>query len=82
MIGAALRILIAYARLLATAITTSIQNGMLESRPDIIIRTVNDMKLKLKEVRRIELYRRNGVPAFTDMETANAVEKFTGLEPE
>ncbi len=70
------------ARLLANAITTSIQNGMLESRPDIIIRTVKDMKLKLKEVRRIELYRRNGVPAFTDMETANAVEKFTGLEPE
>jgi signal transduction histidine kinase len=70
------------AHLLATAITTSIQNGMLESRPDIIIRTVNDMKLKLREVRRIELYRRNGVPAFTDMETANAVEKFTGLEPE
>jgi signal transduction histidine kinase len=70
------------ARLLATAITTSIQNGMLESRPDIIIRTVKDMKLKLKEVRRIELYRRNGVPAFKDMETVNAVDKYTGLEPE
>jgi signal transduction histidine kinase len=70
------------ARLLATTVTTSIQNGMLESRPDIIIRTVKDMKLKLKEVRRIDLYRRNGVPAFSDMETANAVEKFTGLEPE
>lgn len=70
------------ARLLATAITTSIQNGMLESRPDIIIRTVKDMKLKLKEVRRVELYRRNGVPAFTDMETVNAVDKYTGLEPE
>ena len=55
---------------------------MLESRPDIIIRTVSDMRLKLKELRRIELYRRNGVPAFSDMETANAVEKFTGLEPE
>jgi signal transduction histidine kinase len=70
------------AHLLATAVSTSIQNAMLESRPDIIIRTVDDMKQKLKEVRRIELYRRNGVPAFTDMETANAVEKFTGLEPE
>ena len=70
------------ARLLATTITTSIQNGMLESRPDIIIRTVKDMRQKLKEVRRIELYRRNGVPAFTDMETANAVNKYTGLEPE
>jgi signal transduction histidine kinase len=70
------------ARLLATTVTTSIQNGMLESRPDIIIRTIKDMKLKLKEVRRIDLYRRNGVPAFSDMETANAVEKFTGLEPE
>jgi signal transduction histidine kinase len=70
------------ARLLAAAITSSIQNGMLESRPDIIIRTVKDMKLRLKEVRRIELYRRNGVPAFTDMETVQAVEKYTGLEPE
>jgi signal transduction histidine kinase len=70
------------ARLLATTITTSIQNGMLESRPDIIIRTVRDMRQRLKEVRRIELYRRNGVPAFTDMETADAVNKYTGLEPE
>lgn len=70
------------ARLLATAITTSIQNGMLESRPDIIIRTVRDMRQKLKEVRHIELYRRNGVLAFTDMETADAVNKYTGLEPE
>jgi len=70
------------ARLLATTITTSIQNGMLESRPDIIIRTVRDMRQKLKEVRGIELYRRNGVPAFTDMETADAVNKYTGLEPE
>lgn len=70
------------ARLLATTITTSIQNGMLESRPDIIIRTVRDMRQKLKEVRGIELYRRNGVPAFTDMETAEAVNKYTGLEPE
>jgi signal transduction histidine kinase len=69
------------ARLLANALTTSIQNGMLESRPDIIIRTVNDMKTRLKEVRRIELYRRNGVPAFTDMETALAVDKYTGLDP-
>jgi signal transduction histidine kinase len=70
------------ARLLATSITTSIQNGMLESRPDIIIRTVTDMKVKLKEVRRVDLFRRNGVLAFTDLETVNAVNKFTGLEPE
>jgi hypothetical protein len=40
------------------------------------------VRQKLKEVRRIELYRRNGVPAFTDMETADAVNKYTGLEPE
>jgi len=70
------------ARLLATSITTSIQNGMLESRPDIIIRTLTDMKSKLKEVQRVDVFRRNGVPAFTDLETVNAVNKFTGLEPE
>ncbi|MGH7824328.1 MAG: ATP-binding protein [Candidatus Binatia bacterium] len=70
------------ARLLAASITTSIRNGMLESRPDIIIRLINELKEKLTEVRRIDLYRRNGVPAFTDLETVNEVDRFTGLEPE
>jgi signal transduction histidine kinase len=30
----------------------------------------------------VDLFRRNGVLAFTDLETVNAVNKFTGLEPE
>jgi len=70
------------AHLLATSITTSIQNGMLESRPDIIIRTLTDLRNNLKEVRQVDVFRRNGVPAFTDLETVNAVNKFTGLDPE
>ena len=70
------------AHLLATSITTSIQNGMLESRPDIIIRTLTDIRNNLKEVRQVDVFRRNGVPAFTDLETVNTVNKFTGLEPE
>jgi signal transduction histidine kinase len=70
------------AHLLATSITTSIQNGMLESRPDIIIRTLTDIRNNLKEVRRVDVFRRNGVPAFTDLETVESVNKFTGLEAE
>jgi len=70
------------ARLLATAMTTSIENGMLQGRPDIARRLVHEMKTELKDVRRLEIYRRNGMEAFTDLETLNKV-KLTGyLKPD
>ncbi|MCI0370058.1 MAG: HAMP domain-containing protein [candidate division NC10 bacterium] len=68
------------ARLLAAAIVRSIENGMLEGRPDIIRRLVQELKTELTDVRRLEVYRRNGVEAFSDLETVNAVNRFAGLE--
>jgi len=68
------------ARLLATSITVSIENGMLEGRPDIIRRLVREMKTDLQDVRRLDVYRRNGVEAFTDLETVNEVNRIAGLE--
>jgi len=68
------------ARLLATSVMTSIENGMLEGRPDIIRRLVREMKSELKEVRHLDVYRRNGVEAFTDLETVNEVNRIAGLE--
>lgn len=70
------------ARLLAGSITTSIQNGMLDGRPDTIRRLVNDMKSQLKEVRHIEVYRRNGVEAFSDLETVKELELAGYLQPD
>lgn len=66
------------AQLLAASITTSIQNGMLEGRPDIIRRLVHELKVDLKNVRRLNVYRRNGVEAFGDLETLKEVDRYSG----
>jgi hypothetical protein len=70
------------ARLLAASILTAVENGMLEARPDIIRRLAHELQTQLRDVRRIDIYRRNGVEAFTDLETVEAVNAFAGLEPE
>ncbi len=69
------------ARLLGSSILVSIENGMLEGRPDIIRQLVGTLKAELTDVRRIDVYRRNGVEAFTDLETVNEVNRIAGLEP-
>jgi class 3 adenylate cyclase/HAMP domain-containing protein len=61
------------ARLLAAAIHRSIENGMLEGRPDIIRRLVQELKKELKDVRVLEVYRHNGVEAFSDLETLKEI---------
>jgi len=61
------------ARLLAASITKSIENGMLEGRPDIIRRLVQELKKELKDVRVLDVYRSNGVEAFSDLETLKQV---------
>lgn len=68
------------ARLLAGSILRSIENGMLGGRPDIIRALIQDLKAELKDVRRLEVYRRNGMEAFTDMETVNQVNRLAGLD--
>src|SRR2546427_10479876 len=69
------------ARLLAVSIKSSIDNGMLEARPDIIRRLVQELKTELKDVRHLEVYRRNGVEAFSDLETLDEVHTTMGLDP-
>ena len=61
------------ARLLTASIQKSIENGMLEARPDIIRRLVQELRKELKDVRVLDVYRRNGVEAFSDLETLKEV---------
>lgn len=70
----------ATAELLATAIVSSIQNGMLQGRPDVIRRLVQQLRTEFRDVRRIDVYRRNGVEAFTDLETVETVNRLAGLD--
>jgi class 3 adenylate cyclase/HAMP domain-containing protein len=69
------------ARLLGSSILAAVENGMLEGRPDIIRQLVQELRTGLKDVRRIVVYRRNGVEAFTDLETVDQVNRTAGLEP-
>lgn len=62
------------ARLLTASITKSIENGMLEGHPDIILRLVQGLKTELKDVRGIDVYRRNGVEAFSDLKTVEEID--------
>jgi hypothetical protein len=66
------------ARLLAASILGSIESGMLEARPDVIRRLVGDLKGELKEVRRLDVYRANGVEAFADLDTLTKVDRGPG----
>ncbi|MBI4241914.1 MAG: HAMP domain-containing protein, partial [Candidatus Rokubacteria bacterium] len=70
------------ARLLTASIVRSVENGMLEGRPDIIRRLVQELKAELKDVRQLDVYRRNGVEAFTDLETVNEVSSLGGITPD
>ena len=70
------------ARLLAASIAASIENGMQEGRPEIIRRLVDELRKALRDIRRIDVYRRNGVEAFTDLETVHAVDMLAGLPPD
>jgi class 3 adenylate cyclase/HAMP domain-containing protein len=67
-------------RLLGDSIFAAIENGMLEGRPDITRQLVGQLKAEIKDVRRLDVYRRNGVEAFTDLETVNEVNRNAGLE--
>jgi class 3 adenylate cyclase/HAMP domain-containing protein len=69
------------ARVLAASILAAVENGMLEARPDIIRRLVQELRSQLPDVQRVDVYRRNGVEAFTGLETVEAVNTFAGLEP-
>jgi class 3 adenylate cyclase len=67
-------------RLLAAAIVESIENGMLEARPDIIRALVQDLKTTLKGIKQLDVFRRNGIEAFSDLTTFEAVDASYGLD--
>jgi class 3 adenylate cyclase len=70
------------ARLLASSVMETIEIGMLRVRPDIVRRLMQQLKTELKDVRRIGVYRRNGVEAFADLETLEEVNRKVHLDPE
>jgi class 3 adenylate cyclase len=70
------------AGVLAASVTEAIEIGMLQVRPDIVRRLMQQLKTDLKDVRRIGVYRRNGVEAFADLETLHAVNSRVALDPE
>jgi class 3 adenylate cyclase/methyl-accepting chemotaxis protein len=67
-------------RLLASTIVESIENGMLEARPDIIRMLIADLKTNLQDIKQLDVFRRNGVEAFSDLSTFQEVDDTYGLE--
>lgn len=67
-------------RLLAKAIVESIANGMLEARPDITRMLVQDLKAELKDIKHLEVFRIDGVEAFSDLSTFQEVDQFYNLD--
>ena len=55
---------------------------MLEGRPDIIRRLLQEMKTDLQDVHGLDVYRRNGVEAFTDLETVKELEIAGYIQPD
>ena len=70
------------ARLLASSVMETIEIGMLRVRPDIIRRLVQQLNTEIKDVRRIGVYRRNGIEAFADLKTLEEVNRKVDLDPE
>jgi hypothetical protein len=70
------------ARLLANSISASVENGMIDGRPDTIRRLVQDLKTQLKDLRHLEIYRRNGIEAFSDLETVKELDLAGYLSPD
>ena len=62
------------ARRLIAAVVASIETAMLQERPDITRGLIQDLKSN-SPVEGITVYRRNGVEAFTDLETLRQVSK-------
>src|SRR3989475_8328853 len=69
------------ARRLTTAVVASIEGAMLQERPDVTRRMIQELKSS-SLVEGFTIYRRNGVEAFTDLATAGDVARRAGLAPE
>ena len=66
------------ARRVTATLIASIEGAMLQERPDVTRTVIQELKAH-SPVEEFSIYRRNGVEAFTDLETALAVDKSAGL---
>lgn len=69
------------ARNLTETLIASVESAMLQERPDVTRTLLAELRGSAPLVG-LTIYRRNGVEAFTDLETLEAVEKNAGLAPE
>ena len=69
------------ARRVTATLIASIEGAMLQERPDVTRTVIQELKAN-SPVEEFSIHRRNGVEAFTDLETAMAVDKSAGLSKE
>jgi class 3 adenylate cyclase/HAMP domain-containing protein len=69
------------ARRLTTTLVASIEAAMLQERPDVTRTVLQELK-STTPVEGLDVYRRNGVEAFTDLTTLEEVKKNAELAPE
>src|SRR3972149_4161008 len=68
-------------RRLTDALIASIETAMLQERPDVTRRLIYNLKAA-STVEALDIYRRNGVEAFTDLATLEEVQRNAGLAQE
>jgi class 3 adenylate cyclase/HAMP domain-containing protein len=69
------------ARRLTATLVASIEGAMLQERPDVTRAVIQELRSS-SPVEGLDIYRRNGVEAFTDLATLEEVKKNTDLAPE
>ena len=69
------------ARRVTATLIASIEGAMLQERPDVTRTVIQELKAN-SPVEEFSVYRRNGIEAFTDLETALEVDKSAGLSKE
>ena len=69
------------ARRLTEALVASIEGAMLQERPDVTRTVIQELRTRFSQGG-LDIFRRNGVEAFTDLETATQVARDAGLAPE
>jgi class 3 adenylate cyclase len=69
------------ARRLTAALIASIESAMLQERPDVTRAMIQEIRGS-SPVEGLDVYRRNGVEAFSDLETLEEVERNAGLAKE
>ncbi|PYO22179.1 MAG: hypothetical protein DMD85_12150 [Candidatus Rokuibacteriota bacterium] len=69
------------ARRLTATLVASIEGAMLQERPDVTRTVIQELRQN-SPVDAVDIYRRTGMEAFTDLTTAMEVDKNAGLAPE